>query len=56
MLLLLPNCSPEIFSTRAQADIAQFNAADGRFPVNVTTEEAATSPIILLLNWKHPAP
>jgi Tol biopolymer transport system component len=28
---------------------------DGRFLMNVNTEEAATSPITVLLNWKPPA-
>ncbi len=37
--------------TRAQYDVA----ADGRFLINVTTEGATTSPIILLQNWKPPA-
>jgi hypothetical protein len=27
-------------------------APDGRFLMNVTTADAATSPITLLLNWK----
>jgi Tol biopolymer transport system component len=30
-------------------------APDGRFLINVTTEDAPTSPITLLLNWKPPA-
>jgi hypothetical protein len=30
-------------------------SADGRFLVNIEAEDAATSPISLLLNWRPPA-
>ena len=34
----------------------QYDAGfDGRFLINVTTEDAVTSPITLLQNWKPPA-
>jgi Tol biopolymer transport system component len=41
---------PEAY-IRPQYDVA----ADGRFLINVTTEDAVTSPIMVLLNWKPPA-
>jgi eukaryotic-like serine/threonine-protein kinase len=37
-----------IIGLRQQYDVAP----DGRFLINVTTNEAATPPITLLLNWK----
>ena len=37
--------------TRQQYDVA----ADGRFLIDVTTKDGATSPITLLQNWEPPA-
>lgn len=36
---------------RQQYDVAP----NGRFLINVTTEDATTAPVTLLLNWKPPA-
>ncbi len=49
----------ELFKTRiaggGRPTTINFNydvAADGRFLINVVTEEAPASPLTLLLNWK----
>jgi hypothetical protein len=40
-----------VVGRRSQYDVAP----DGRFLINIEAEDAATSPISLLLNWKPPA-
>ena len=39
------------YPNRQQYDVA----SDGRFLINVSTDDATASPITLLLNWKPPA-
>ena len=46
---------PQIVGAGSNTQKAQYAvSADGRFLINVSTEEAA-SPITLILNWKPPA-
>ena len=59
---LEPGTPAPLFQTRIQGGGANFAqkqqydvAPDGRFLINVTTEDAAASPITLLLNWHPPA-
>jgi serine/threonine protein kinase len=60
---LEPGPSVRLFQTRIWGGGTNANqrqqydvAPDGRFLINVTTEDERTSPITLLLNWKPPAP
>jgi Tol biopolymer transport system component len=50
-----PLFSPRIVSSQG-TPLAQYDVArDGRFLINVTTEDAVTPPITLIQNWKPPA-
>lgn len=49
--------APRIVSAVPATNKQQYDVApDGRFLINVTAEDAATTPITLLLNWRPPEP